>query len=175
MGGCLNGLKWWWHTSKQAVMRRCILIIFKQCEKWRKRKWWNHPITSLWPIPTSPGQPTSFLYRSSKAAMTNPFCMGGASREGECQQGGMCWQWRPRWHQRHNRRVHCVPCQSSERCSAGGEALFHCSSPGHFIQDCLLGAASRTDSHLNWKEGMAPKKGAQAPQTKVPQDGTPKV
>ena len=55
-----------------------------------------------------------------------------------------------------------------------------CSSPDHFIQDCLLVAASGTDSHLNWKEGMAPKKGAWAPQgkvttPKVPQDGTPKA
>ena len=28
-GGCLNGLKQWWHTSKQVVMRRHILIIFE--------------------------------------------------------------------------------------------------------------------------------------------------
>ena len=54
---------------------------------------------------------------------------------------------------------------------------YHCSSLDHFIQDYLLVVASRTDSHLNWKEGMAPKKGAWAPQAKVtplkvPQDGT---
>ena len=57
---------------------------------------------------------------------------------------------------------------------------YHCSSLDHFICDCPLVAASRTDSHLNQKEGMAPKKGAQSPQgkvttPKVPQDGTPKA
>ena len=57
---------------------------------------------------------------------------------------------------------------------------YHCSSPDHFIHDCLLVTASRTDLHLNQKEGTAPKKGAQAPQGKVtmpkaPQDGIPKA
>ena len=56
---------------------------------------------------------------------------------------------------------------------------YHCNSPDHFIHDCLLVAASRTDFHLNQKEGMALKKRAWAPQgkvtqPKVPQDGTPK-
>ena len=57
---------------------------------------------------------------------------------------------------------------------------YHCSRPDHFICDCPLVAASRADLHLNQKEGMAPKKGAQGPQgkatmLKVPQDGTPKA
>ena len=29
---------------------------------------------------------------------------------------------------------------------------YHCSSPDHFIQDCLLVVASRTDLHLNQKK-----------------------
>ena len=44
---------------------------------------------------------------------------------------------------------------------------YHCSSLDHFIADCPLVQASRMDSHLNHKEGMAPKKGAQACQMKV--------
>ena len=57
---------------------------------------------------------------------------------------------------------------------------YHCSSPEHYIWDCLLVKASRTDLHLNQKEGMVPKKGAWSPQgkattPKVPQDGTPKA
>ena len=36
----------------------------------------------------------------------------------------------------------------------------HCSSLDHFIHDCLLVAAARTDSHLNQKEVMELKKGA---------------
>ena len=30
---------------------------------------------------------------------------------------------------------------------------YHCSSPEHFICNCLLVKASRTDPHLNQKEG----------------------
>ena len=57
---------------------------------------------------------------------------------------------------------------------------YHCSSPEHFICDCPLVKASRMDLHLNWKEGMAPKKGIWAPPGKVTmpkalQDGMPKV
>ena len=59
------------------------------------------------------------------------------------------------------------------------KCCYQCSSPDHFIQDCALMVASRTDSHLNWKEGMAPMKRVWAPQTKVTlpmvsQDGTPR-
>ena len=64
--------------------------------------------------------------------------------------------------------------QQEEKC------CYHCSSLGHFIPDCPLVVASRTNSHLNQKEGMAMKKGTQALQAKatlpkVPQDGTPKA
>ena len=64
--------------------------------------------------------------------------------------------------------------QQEEKC------CYHCSSPKHFIHDCPLVKASRMDPHLNWVEGMAPKKGAQVPQgkvtmPKVPQDGLPKA
>ena len=51
--------------------------------------------------------------------------------------------------------------QKEEKC------CYHCSSLNHFIHDCPLVKASRTDSNLNQKEGMVPKKGAQAPQMKV--------
>ena len=64
--------------------------------------------------------------------------------------------------------------QQEERC------CYQCSSLEHFIHVCPLVKASRMDSHLNQKEGMALKKGAQTPQGKVampkaPQDGTPKA
>ena len=60
------------------------------------------------------------------------------------------------------------------------KTCYHCSRPDNFIPDCPLVVESSTDSHLNWREGMAPKKGALAPQgkatmPKVPQDKTPKV
>ena len=64
--------------------------------------------------------------------------------------------------------------QQEEKC------CYHCSSLEHFIHECPLVKASRMDSHLNWKEGMAPKKGSQTPQGKVAmpkasQDRMPKV
>ena len=31
----------------------------------------------------------------------------------------------------------------------GGKCCYHCSSPEHFIQSCLLVVASRTESHLS--------------------------
>ena len=57
---------------------------------------------------------------------------------------------------------------------------YHCSSLDHFICDCPLVKASRMNSHLNHKEGMTPKKGAEGPQMKVttpttPLDGVPKT
>ena len=51
--------------------------------------------------------------------------------------------------------------KKEERC------CYHCSSLDHFIHDCPLVKASRTNSHLIHKEQMAPKKAVQAPQTKV--------
>ena len=57
---------------------------------------------------------------------------------------------------------------------------FHCSSLEHFIHDCPLVNASGAKSHLNHKEGMVLKKGAQIPQMKAttpktPQEEAPKV
>ena len=42
---------------------------------------------------------------------------------------------------------------------------YHCSSPEHFICNCLLIKTSRENAQLNGKEGMASKKGAQTPLT----------
>ena len=40
---------------------------------------------------------------------------------------------------------------------------YHCSSPEHFICNCLLMKATRDKKQLNGKEGMAMVKGAQTP------------
>ena len=57
---------------------------------------------------------------------------------------------------------------------------YHCSSTDHFIYECPLVKASRSATHSNQKEGMAPEKGAWTPQVKVaklkaPQEGMPKA
>ena len=49
--------------------------------------------------------------------------------------------------------------QMEEKC------CYHCSSPEHFIHNCLLIKTSRENTQLNGKEGMASKKGAQTPLT----------
>ena len=49
--------------------------------------------------------------------------------------------------------------QTDERC------CYHCSSPEHFICNCLLMKTARDKKQLNGKEGMAMMKGAQTPPT----------
>ena len=44
---------------------------------------------------------------------------------------------------------------------------YHCDSPDHFIHNCPQLAKTKAVSSLNWKEGMVPRKGTQAPQGKV--------
>ena len=47
--------------------------------------------------------------------------------------------------------------QADEKC------CYHCSSPEHFIRNCLLMKATRDKKQLNRKEGMAMVKGAWTP------------
>ena len=49
MAGCLSSLKWW-HTSRQAVMRRHIQITSEWCGRLRRKRWWKHPTTCPWPV-----------------------------------------------------------------------------------------------------------------------------
>ena len=49
--------------------------------------------------------------------------------------------------------------QADEKC------CYHCSSPEHFIRNCLLMKTARDKKQLNGKEGMATMKGAQASPT----------
>ena len=51
--------------------------------------------------------------------------------------------------------------QADEKC------CYHCSSPEHFIHNCLLMKTARDKKQLNGKEGMATMNGAQAPPTMV--------
>ena len=60
------------------------------------------------------------------------------------------------------------------------KCCYHCSSPKHFICNCLLVRASKENMQLNHKEGMALRKGAWTPQMKMtmpknPQKEVPKV
>ena len=55
------------------------------------------------------------------------------------------------------------------------KCCYHCGSPDHFVCDCPLLAGAQVDPPLNWREGMALRKGAQTAQgkttmPKVPQD-----
>ena len=64
--------------------------------------------------------------------------------------------------------------QAEEKC------CYHCSSQEHFICNYLLVRALRENTQLNHMEGMASKKGTQAPQMKMmtpknPQEEVPKA
>ena len=50
---------------------------------------------------------------------------------------------------------------------ADKKCCYHCSSPEHFICNCLLVKTSRDKKQLNGKEGMVSTKGAQTPQTRT--------
>ena len=73
----------------------------------------------------------------------------------------------------------CLPravkdAQADEKC------CYHCSSPEHFICNCLLVKTSREKKQLNGKEGMVSMKGAQTPLAmtsaiKSPQTEAPKM
>ena len=64
--------------------------------------------------------------------------------------------------------------QADEKC------CYHCSSPEHFIFNCLLVKTSRDKKQLNWKEGTASMKVAWTPLTmtstiKSPQTEAPEA
>ena len=59
--------------------------------------------------------------------------------------------------------------QADEKC------CYHCSSPEHFIHNCLLVKTSREKKQLNGKEGMASMKGAQTPLTTTNASKSPKM
>ena len=58
--------------------------------------------------------------------------------------------------------------QAEEKC------CYHCSSPKHFIRNCLLIKTARDKKQLNGKEGMASMKGAQTPLTTMSAAKSPK-
>ena len=63
---------------------------------------------------------------------------------------------------------------------ANEKHCYHCSSPEHFIHNCLLVKTSGDKKQLNGKEGMAMMKGTQTPLTmtctmKSPQTEAPKA
>ena len=53
----------------------------------------------------------------------NSLHVDGTPKREECWWGQRHQWWGPRWNWRCDRRVHCVPGQSSERCSGDREAL----------------------------------------------------
>ena len=59
--------------------------------------------------------------------------------------------------------------QADEKC------CYHCSSPEHFIHNCLLVKTSRDKKQLNGKEGMASMKGAWIPPTMTSAMKSPKT
>ena len=65
----------WWHTSRQAVMRRCILSISEHHGRLRRRMQWKDLATCPWPVQVSPGWWASFLCGSQPAVTPSTWVM----------------------------------------------------------------------------------------------------
>ena len=155
-------------------MKRHILIISGQWGRPRKKRQWNHLTARLLTVQVSPRWEFLSPTKAERyPACQDPCCMGGTLGRRQHQQGRGGWQWRPWWNQGHDWGIHSAravkEAQQEEKC------CYHCSSPEHFIHNCPLVKASRTDPHLNQKEGTVLKKGVWTPpgkatMPKAPQD-----
>ena len=66
---------------------------------------------------------------------------------------------------RGDRGVHGLLARAVKDAQADEKHCYHCSSPEHFISNCLLVKTSRDKKQLNGKEGMLMMKGAWTPLT----------
>ena len=84
------------------------------------------------------------------------------------------------WHQRCDRRVHCAPAQSSERCSTDREALLSLWQPRPLHLQLLPAGGNQGRFIFKLERGGRTKDGRLSPSRKMAaltmlQDGTPKV
>ena len=170
MAGCLNALKWWWHTSRQVVGNEKMYFDYLQIA-WEAKKEEameaphnpamasisKHRVMSfflLWKLKGSQPAMTPSTWvahleeeSTNKEEYINGKDPGGI--EGIIKEFIVCLA----------RAV--KDAQQAEKC------CYHCGSPDHFICNCPLVVGSRADLPLNKGEGTAPKKGVWAPQGKV--------
>ena len=185
MVGYPNALKQWWPTLRPAHKKGLIPITFRLQGKWRRKIQWSCPKAHEHKqLITSKPRASSFFpfwkLKGNQIALKMPtVCLAhleeeSARRDENTESKDLDGIDRVT----EAFMVHLVramkDAQMEEKC------CYHCSSPEHFIQDCPFMKASRENMQLNCKEGMAPKKGAQAPQTKImmpkdPQEEVPKV
>ena len=162
VGGCLSGFKWWWHNSRQAVMRRHIQIISKWHGRLRRKKPWSQPATRPWPVQASQRQWASSFYRNIKAiSQLSPLLPGWHTWRKRVPNRRNVLKAKTKWHWGHNWRIHCAPIPeqwkmlSRKTSAVTTVAAWTASSTiAHWWQHL-------EHSHLNWKEGMVPKMGAQ--------------
>ena len=127
--------------------------------------------TSFFPLQKLKGNQLAFKMATMNLAHLeeeSPKRRGGRQNQGS-------W-----WYQQGYRIVYGCLAWAVKDAQVEEKHCYHCSSPEHFICNCLLVRASKENTQLNRKEGMASRKGAQTPQMKMttpknPQKEVPKA
>ena len=142
-------------------MRRLTLITSMQHERLRRKRQWNYLVARL----DSTGKPNVMsLFPLWKVKGTQPTKIHDVwvatleeestdKEEGTGSEDPNDIEGVTKKFILHLPRVVKDTQQEEKHC-------YHCVSPEHFIRNCPLLKASRTDSHLNQKEEMALKDGA---------------
>ena len=175
--GCLKGSKQWWPTWRPAPMKRHTLVIFRQQGRLKRKRWWIHLIARLLIVQASLRWWASSPYESWKAPSPHqdPCCMGSTPGRRECWQRRRCWEGRPQWHWRCNQGIHCMPCQSSEGCSAGGETWLSLQEPRALCLRLPIGEGIQDGLTFKPKGGDSAKEGILDPSGKGDHtEGTPR-
>ena len=141
-------------------MRKHIQIISEWSGRLRRRKWWNHPAThpmastntswamSFFPLQKLKGSqlattPSAQVAHLEKESTDKEECIDSEDPDGI---KGVTKEF-----------IACL-ARAVKNAQQEEKHCYHCSSPDHFICDCLLLGGSRTDLHLNQREQMTPKK-----------------
>ena len=186
MAGCQNALKQWWPTLRPAHKRKTYsnyLWAAREAEKEDSMELSQSPWNQTTDNTTKPRTTSFFTLQKLKENQRAPKVAtiqlahleeesAGRDKDVESKDPDGIDQLTEEFMVHIARAV--KDAQVEEKC------CYHCSSLEHFICDCLLVRTSRENMQLNCKEGMASKKGAQAPQTKMmapknPQEEVSKV
>ena len=170
MADSLNGSKLWWPTWKLVLMRGHISIIFELQGRLRRKRQWNHPHSQTTDKTSKPKATSYFAPQKLKGTWPiktpvvrvvhlegeGPNVEVGTKSEDPDGINGVTEEF-----------IICL-ARAVKEAQQDEKHCYHCSSTVHFICKCLLVKASRSATHLNWKEGMAPEKRAWTPQVKQP-------
>ena len=183
MVGCPNDLRPWWPTWRPAHRRRHTPTICGLWGKPKKRTPWNPPTAKQLIKQQNPrwlvSSPFGSLRGPQPLVKTHAVCLAHLEEE-NIEEDDEVPNGDPDDMKGVTEEFMVHLGRAVKDTQKEGKCCYHCSSLNHFIHDCPLVKTSRTDSNLNCKEGMVPKKGAWVPQTKasmpmMPLEGAPKA